>query len=42
VLRAAGQFEKLGKLDLGGPVGATPAKSDGRLIVRVGNEIRCL
>jgi outer membrane protein assembly factor BamB len=42
VLRAAEQFEKLGKFDLGGPVGATPAFSDGRLIVRVGNEIRCL
>jgi outer membrane protein assembly factor BamB len=42
VLRAAGQFEKLGKFDFGGPVGATPAFSDGRLIVRVGNEIRCL
>jgi outer membrane protein assembly factor BamB len=42
VLRASEQFEKLGSFDLGGPVGATPAFSDGRLIVRVGNEIRCL
>ena len=42
VLRAADRFERLGSVDLGGPVGATPAFSDGRLILRVGSEIRCL
>ncbi len=42
VLRAADQFEKLGNVDLGGPVGASPAFSNGRLIIRVGQEIRCL
>ena len=42
VLRAADRFEKLGEIDLGGPVGATPAFSEGRLLIRVDREIRCL
>tara|TARA_R110002073_G_scaffold64719_10_gene161922 strand:- start:87 stop:1406 length:1320 start_codon:yes stop_codon:yes gene_type:complete len=42
LLRASDSFEKLGQVDLGGPVGATPAYSNGRLLLRVGNEIRCL
>lgn len=41
-LRASDTFEELGSFDLGGPVGATPAYADGRLILRVGNELRCL
>ncbi len=42
VLRAADRFERLGSVDLDGAVGATPAFSGGRLILRVGSEIRCL
>jgi outer membrane protein assembly factor BamB len=42
VLRASTEFEKLGQFDLGGPVGATPAYFDGRLILRVDQELRCL
>lgn len=42
VLRASDQFEKLGEMDLGGPVGATPAYAEGRLLLRVGEELRCL
>jgi outer membrane protein assembly factor BamB len=42
VLRAADRFEKLGEIDLGGPVGATPAFSDGKLLIRVDEEISCL
>jgi outer membrane protein assembly factor BamB len=42
ILRAGDQFERLGQVDLGGPVGATPAFADGKLILRVGDELRCL
>lgn len=42
LIKAADKFEKLGQVDLGGPVGATPAFSDGRLLLRVGDELRCL
>ncbi len=42
VLSASDRFERLGEVDLGGPVGATPAFSDGRLLIRVDREIRCL
>jgi outer membrane protein assembly factor BamB len=42
VLRASDQFEQLGEVDLGGPVGATPAFADGRLLLRVDEELRCL
>ena len=42
VLRASDKFEKLGSFDLGGPVGATPAYSLGNLLLRVGDELRCL
>ncbi|WP_182867471.1 PQQ-binding-like beta-propeller repeat protein [Stieleria mannarensis] len=42
VLRAARTFEKLSEINLGGPVGATPAYADGRLLLRVGTELRCL
>ena len=42
VLRASDQFEKLGEVDLGGPVGATPAFAEGNLLLRVDDELRCL
>lgn len=42
VIRASKEFEKLGSVDLGGPVGATPAFANGRLLLRVGNELLCL
>lgn len=42
VLRASDTFEEIGRVDLGGPVGATPAYSQGRLLLRVGDELRCL
>ena len=42
VLAASPEFQKLGESDLGGPVGATPAYVDGRLLIRVDDEIRCL
>lgn len=42
VFRASREFEKLNQVNLGGPVGATPAYADGRLLVRVGTELRCL
>jgi outer membrane protein assembly factor BamB len=42
VLEAADKFVKRGSIDLGSPVGATPAYSDGKLILRVGTQLRCL
>jgi hypothetical protein len=42
VIRAAREFEKLSEVDLGGPVGATPAYADGKLLIRVGTQLRCL
>lgn len=42
VFRASDKFEKLSEVNLGGPVGATPAYADGRLLLRVGTELRCL
>ena len=42
VLKAGDQFEVLGEMDLGGPVGASPAFANGCLLLRVGNELRCL
>jgi outer membrane protein assembly factor BamB len=41
-IKASDKFEELGSFDLGGPVGATPAYAEGRLLLRVGNELRCL
>ncbi len=40
-LRASKEFEKIATIDLGGPVGATPAFADGKLLIRVENELRC-
>ncbi|MCA9141071.1 MAG: PQQ-like beta-propeller repeat protein [Planctomycetales bacterium] len=42
VFRASREFEKLSQIDLGGPVGSTPAYADGKLLIRVGTELRCL
>lgn len=42
LLKASDTFEKLGEVDLGAPVGATPAYSQGRLLIRVGEELVCL
>ncbi len=42
VLRTGDRFEQLGDMDLGGPVGATPAFAEGHLLLRVGDELRCL
>ena len=42
VLKASDDFKVLGEMDLGGPVGASPAFASGCLLLRVGNELRCL
>lgn len=42
LLRADDDLDELGKVDLGGPVGATPAFASGRLLLRVDKELRCL
>ncbi|MGI9470214.1 MAG: PQQ-binding-like beta-propeller repeat protein [Rubripirellula sp.] len=42
LLKASDQYEEIGQFDLGGPVGASPAFVDGRLLLRVGNELLCL
>jgi hypothetical protein len=42
VLSATRDSQELGSFDLGGKVSATPAYSDGYLLLRVGNELRCL
>ena len=42
LLRAGDRYEKIGEVDLGGPVGATPAFAEGHLLLRVGDELRCL
>lgn len=41
VVRGSTEFEKLAEVDLGGPVGATPAIADGHLLIRVGSELVC-
>ncbi|MEO1526132.1 MAG: PQQ-binding-like beta-propeller repeat protein [Planctomycetota bacterium] len=42
IFRASTTFEKLGEVNLGGSVGATPAYVGGKLLLRIGNEIVCL
>jgi outer membrane protein assembly factor BamB len=42
LIKAADKFQKLGEVDLAGPVGATPAFAEGRLLLRVDDELRCL
>lgn len=41
VVEASEQGKVVQKIDLGGPVGATPAYADGLLLLRVGSELRC-
>ena len=41
VLKASPKFEKVAEVDLGGPVGATPAVADGNVLIRVGSELVC-
>ena len=42
LIRAGDTFEQLGEVDLGGPVGATPAYAEGRLLLRVDDRLVCL
>ncbi|QDS93720.1 outer membrane biogenesis protein BamB [Roseimaritima multifibrata] len=42
VLAAKTEYAEIAKFDLGGPVGATPLLSDGRLLLRIGNRLCCL
>lgn len=42
LVAAGDEFKKLGEIDLGGPVGATPAFVNGNLLLRVDDELRCL
>ena len=42
LIHASAPFEKVNEIDLGGPVSATPAYSQGRLILRVGTQLRSL
>ncbi|MGB7343860.1 MAG: PQQ-binding-like beta-propeller repeat protein [Pirellulaceae bacterium] len=42
ILKANTEYEKISQFDLGGPVGATPAFANGRLLLRVDQELRCL
>lgn len=41
VVEASAKGKVVQKVDLGGPVGATPAYADGLLLLRVGSELRC-
>ncbi len=42
ILSCGDEFKKLGQVTLGGSVGATPAFADGKLLIRVDDELRCL
>jgi len=42
ILQCGDAFKKLGEVSLGGAVGASPAYSDGKLLLRVDDELRCL
>jgi outer membrane protein assembly factor BamB len=42
IFATSDQYQKLGSVELGGPVQATPAYSSGHLIIRAGNTIFCL
>jgi outer membrane protein assembly factor BamB len=42
ILDAADQFKQRAKFDLAGRASATPAISEGSLVLRIGNELRCL
>ena len=42
ILKCGNSFQKLGEVSLGGSVGASPAYARGKLLLRVGDELRCL
>lgn len=42
ILQCGNTFRKLGEVALGGPVAASPAYASGKLLLRVGDELRCL
>ncbi len=42
LLGTGDEFVKLGEVDLGGPVGASPVYAQGSLLLRVDEELRCL
>lgn len=42
VIACDDEYSKLGEVDLGAGVGATPACGGGKLLLRVGDELRCL
>ncbi|SMP70654.1 PQQ-like domain-containing protein [Neorhodopirellula lusitana] len=42
ITSATATRSKIQRMDLGGRVGATPAYADGRLVIRVGDQLRCL
>jgi len=42
VIASSDSFAKLGEVDLGAAVGASPAVGGGKLLIRVGDELRCL
>ena len=42
ILSASSDYKELGEVELGGPVGATPAYTNEQLILRVGEQLRCL
>jgi len=42
IMRASRKAETIASFDLGGGVGATPAVASDALVLRVGNELRCL
>lgn len=42
IIAADNEYTKLGEVDLGAGVGASPAFGNGKLLLRVGDELRCL
>ena len=42
ILNCGNAFQKLGEVSLGGSVAASPAYAHGKLLLRVGDELRCL
>jgi len=42
ILKNGNAFQKLGQVSLGGSVAASPAYAQGKLLLRVGDELRCL
>ncbi len=42
ILQCGNEFKRLGQVALGGAVGASPAYANGKLLIRVDSELRCL